>query len=75
MDSWNILLVTATPTNNISTIFAVGKLLDAYSLECSRYGNVPTQYAASKQSNSEVCLGVLPTATDYASTKLLTKDV
>ena len=40
-------------------------------------GNVPhairDQY--SKQSNSEVCLGVLPTGTDFASTKSLTKDV
>ena len=41
-------------------------------------GNVPTQYAAMqypKRSNSEVCLGVLPTATDFVSTKSLTKDV
>ena len=29
----------------------------------------------SKQSNSKVCLGVLPTATDFVSTKSLTKDV
>ena len=31
MDSWSILLVTATLTNNISTIYAVRKLFDAYS--------------------------------------------
>ena len=37
-------------------------------------GNVPTQYAA-RTANSKVCLGVLPTATDFASTKSLTKDV
>ena len=40
-------------------------------------GNVPTQYAANTESNrnSKACLGVLPTATDFASTKSLTKDV
>ena len=35
MDSLSILSATATPTNNVSTIYAVGKLLDAYSLECN----------------------------------------
>ena len=35
LDSWRIISVTATLTNNISTIYAVGKLLDAYSLEYS----------------------------------------
>jgi len=36
MDSWSILSATATYTNNISTIYVVGKFLDAYSLEYSR---------------------------------------
>jgi len=36
MNSLSILSVTATLTNNISTIYAVGKLFDAYSLEYSR---------------------------------------
>ena len=36
MDSSSILSATATLTNNISTSYAVGKLLDAYSLEYSR---------------------------------------
>ena len=31
-------------------------------------GNVPTQYAANT-ANSKACLGVLPTATDFTSTK------
>ena len=40
-------------------------------------GNVPTQYAAkySKKSNNKACLSVLPTATDFASTKSLTNGV
>ena len=40
-------------------------------------GNMPTQYAASTASDRIVkfCLGVLPTATDFTSTKSLTKGV
>ena len=40
-------------------------------------GNMPTKYAASTASDPTVkfVLGVLPTATDFASIKSLTKDV
>ena len=36
MDSSSLLSATATLTNNSYTIYAVGKLFDAYSLEYSR---------------------------------------
>jgi len=36
MDSSSILSATATLTNNISTIYVVGKLFDGYSLEYSQ---------------------------------------
>ena len=38
-------------------------------------GNVPTQYAANTASEAYLHVGILPTATDFASTKSLTKDV